>query len=354
MKSRKIYSTLIVLASLGVIAFVLSNNKQIMDEKAERSLKGVAEIPVNAINPQLTVVNHDIEITGKIVSSNEVLIVSKIGGNVLAKYKEAGEYVSNGSPIAKIEDNVIKDNLHLAELNLAKARKDVERYSSLFSADAVTKSEVENMEIIMRTTESMVIELREQLKNTLIVAQTSGILEKDYFEVGSLVNSGMLLGEIIDPNSLKVSSSITEKELVRVKKGDQAIITIDTYPDMIFHGNIDLIGSKGDESMSYTVEVVFEKDYSKILKSGMHAQIKIVNTNSNADKILTIDRQCIVGSLKSPSVYVVNDGKAHKEEIITGRVFKDRVEVIRGLSPSSTVVSNGQINITDGCAVKIF
>lgn len=354
MKTKRIFQIVIGVVIIGAIVGILLSNKNKLDEKAERSMKGNTEIPVSVSQPQYTPDRSNVNITGTIVSENEVLIVSKAQGIVLSKYKKAGEWVTKGTPIAKIEDNIIRENLRIAEQNLAKALKDVERYRSLVAVDAVTKTEVESVEIVMRSAESMVVELKEQLKNTQITAPATGVLEKDFFEVGSLVAAGTLMGEIVDTRNLKVTATVTGKELVRLKKGDPVTITVDVFPDKVFEGKIGLIGSKSDESMTYTLEAFFKTNHSDLLKPGMYAQVNTKAPEQETNKILTIERACIVGSLKNPSVYVVQDGKAYLKSITAGKVIGDRIEVIDGITAESTIVSSGQINLTDGCIVTVL
>ena len=181
MKIKRFFQIVIGVIIISAIVGVLFSNKNKLDEKAERSLKGNTEIPVNVSYPQFASVGSDVNITGTIVSENEVLIVSKAQGIVLSKYKKAGEWVTKGMLIAKIEDNVICENLRIAELNFAKASKDVERYHSLVAVDAVTKTEVENVEIAMRNAESVVIELKEQLKKNASNRSVNGCFGKRLF-----------------------------------------------------------------------------------------------------------------------------------------------------------------------------
>lgn len=354
MTIKKLYQIVICLVIIGTIAGILFSNKNKLDKKAEHSLKSNTEIPVSVSRPKYVSDKSYVTVTGTVVSEKEVQVVSKAHGIVWVKYKKAGEWVVKGAPIAKIEDNVIIENLRIAEQNLSKALKDVERYHSLVIVGAVTKTEVESVEITLRSAESIVVELKEQLNNTQITAPATGILEKDFFEVGSLVASGTLMGEIVDTRNLKVKTTVTGKQMVRLKKGEQVAITVDVFPDKVFEGKIGLIGSKSDESMTYALEVFFNMDYSDLLKPGMYAQINTNTEKQGIDKILTIERACIVGSLKKPVVYVVQDGKAHLKEISVGKVVNNRIEIIDGITTESIVVNSGQINLTNGCTVTVL
>lgn len=354
MKAKRFYPVIIGLAFVGVTMGLLFNNKKKIDEKAERSLQTNLVIPVYVSIPQYISDTTKIEVTGRVISDNEVLIVSKTQGQILKKNKKAGDAVIKGDIIAKVEDDIICNNLRIAKQNLAKAKKDLDRYRSLYEANVVAKTEVESVEILKRAAESSVIELKEQLKNTIIVAPISGILEKDFFELGTHVTFGSPIGEIVNPKKLKLHTTVSSSNFILLNKNIPIVFKTDVYPDKSFNGIIDLIGSKSDNSMVYDVEISFSSDYSDLLKPGMYAFIEINIPRQENTKILSIERNCIVGSLKNPKVYVIHDEKAYLTEIITGKVIGDRIEVINGLTSEDKVVSNGQINLSNGISVTIL
>jgi multidrug efflux pump subunit AcrA (membrane-fusion protein) len=67
-----------------------------------------------------------------------------------------------------------------------------------------------------------------------------------------------------------------------------------------------------------------------------------------------IPRDALVSSVKEPSVYVVNDDVVRLTKITTGRGYNDYLEVFAGLNEGDRVVTNGQINLTDGTKVSVI
>ena len=181
MKS-KIVTSIIVIISIIIISWKLSKNKQTIDRNAELSLTVNTVVPVMAEKPKYLDLNEEIRVNGRIGSKNEVIVYSKAQGVVVKKYKKAGDVVSQGTVIAQLENNVIQENLQLSELDFAKAEKDVKRFQNLVSIGAVTVRELEDVQITLRSIESRMAELKDQLSNTTIVSPVSGIINKDYFE----------------------------------------------------------------------------------------------------------------------------------------------------------------------------
>jgi hypothetical protein len=68
---------------------------------------------------------------------------------------------------------------------------------------------------------------------------------------------------------------------------------------------------------------------------------------------LTVPREAIVGSMREPKIYVVENGVARLKNITIGAENGTSVEVISGVSSSDTIVTTGQNNLRDGQEVKV-
>ncbi|MDR2086180.1 MAG: efflux RND transporter periplasmic adaptor subunit [Dysgonamonadaceae bacterium] len=352
MNSKHFFSVAISVLLIVLIVVILIGNKKEIDRKARLSLEVNTVIPVNVTQPQWTEINPSITATGKIVADNSLVITSKTQGTVLAKYRKTGDRVTKGTPVAKVEDQLILEGLRVAESGYAKAKKDAERYESLQKAGAVTKSETEAMQLALKNAEQQVFDLKDRLQNTVLSAPVSGVLENVMVEEGSLVAPGMAVAEIIDPTRLKMEISVTEKEVIRLRRGQTVRITSDVFENKTFEGQIQVVGVQGNDAMSYKVEIAISA--SDDLKPGMFAVAHIESGAANNEKKLVIDRRCIVGGLKNPKVYTVSGDKASLRSIVVGLVTDSQVEVINGLTENETVVLDGQINLTEGAKISVI
>ena len=68
---------------------------------------------------------------------------------------------------------------------------------------------------------------------------------------------------------------------------------------------------------------------------------------------LLVPAECIIPELKTQSVFVVRDGKAQRREVETGSRTEDRVEILKGLSPSDTVLTTGLMEVKEGDRVEL-
>jgi RND family efflux transporter MFP subunit len=227
----------------------------------------------------------------------------------------------------------------------------VERYQKLAASGAVTTLELEEKQINLRSIETRIAELKDQLANTAIVSPVSGVIDKDFFEEGTLLTAGSPVADIVDNKSLKMKVNVTEKELLKLKKGGKAVITTDTYSDKTFTGTIDVIAPKGNDMYNYAVEL--KLDNNADLRPGMYATAAF-EANGGNGKAIVINRKAIVGGMKDPHVFVVRENKACKVPVQVGQVNADFVEIVNGISANDIAVITGQINLRDGSEVSIL
>ena len=350
MKSKVITPILITIAIVGFTTWKLAENKNALDQRAEMSSLVNTVIPVMVESPQRMDLDRRFSINGRIDAKNELTMYSKAHAVVLRKHKKAGDAVSKGTLIAQLENTVIKENLRLAEQDFAKAEKDVARFQNLAAIEAVTQRELEETQIALRSLESRIAELKDQLSNTTIISPVSGIIDKDYFEEGTLLTVGSNIVDIVNEKALKMCVNVTEKERLILKKGEEVTVITDVYPASTFTGIIDAISPKSNDLYYYSVELTLNSDK---LSPGMYAAAIFSNGESNQNTPV-ISRKAIVGGLKAPHVFVVRDSKAYKTPVQVGLSDNEYIEITEGISMNDLLVKSGQINLVDGIEVSIL
>ncbi|MDR2969331.1 MAG: efflux RND transporter periplasmic adaptor subunit [Tannerellaceae bacterium] len=350
MKSKIVIPIIITVSIVSLIAWKLIENKQTIDRNAELSLIVNTVVPVTVEKPQYMNLSEKISVNGRIDSENEVVVYSKAKGIVVRKHTKVGDVVSRGTVIAQLENNVIGENLRLSGLDLAKAEKDVERFQNLASIGAVTIRELEDAQIALHSIESRITDLQDQLNNTTIISPTSGVINKDYFEEGTLLSVGSSVVDIVDNKALKMYAGVTEQEVLKLKVGMEAAITTDVYPDNTFIGRIEAISPKSNDRYYYSVELTLN---APKLQPGMFATA-IFNIDGNSRNTLVISREAIVGGMKAPHVFVVKEGKAYKVGVQVGISERKYIEITDGISSDDTIIKSGQINLIDGTEISIL
>lgn len=352
MKSKRSGIILVAILLLAVVLGVLklkSNKQQFKDEIAF-SQRTVDKIPVAVESVKKGVLSEKVVSTGTLEASEVLNLVSETQGKIIKIFREKGDRVAAGEVIAKVDDEVISANVLTAEANYDQYERDVERLIRLSEENAVTKRDLEQVNIGLKKAKADLITARKALNNTSIKSPIPGYINSDYITVGQLLGGGSPVCEIVNNSKLKLNIRVSEREVYKIKPGQEVTIKLTVFPDKKFTGRITSIAEKADAAMKFNVEITLNNDVDAHLKSGLYAEAELPVMNQEQ---LIISKVGIVGSMESPVVYVAENGRAIKRNLVIGQNNDKQVEVLQGLSAGEKVIVSGQLNLKDGDDVNV-
>lgn len=357
MKFFKTSLVVVILVSIaGFMAFKLYSNKKVIDEKAKPRKEVITAIPVRVAAVEKLIKDNSLNLTGSFEARKELRIIAEAQGRLTSLNIDEGASVQKGQVIAKVDDTGLRSQLATANASLAKAKKDVERFERLAKAGAVSQLQLEDMRLNLQNVQTNVTAVEQQLKYTTVRSPMTGIVKEVIVEEGSFATPGMVIASVVDISRLKMVVKVPEIDIVKVKKGQQVEIGTEVYPDKIFTGKVSLISVQADRGRKYDVEIELPNSNEFPLKAGMYGNVKIQPTNENSgEQGLFVPRNAVVGSVKDASVYVLqNDGTVALRQVRVGEESGDMVLILDGLTEGETVVTTGQINLSNGKKVKVL
>jgi membrane fusion protein, multidrug efflux system len=81
------------------------------------------------------------------------------------------------------------------------------------------------------------------LRHTRILAPADGIVANVDPRPGQYVTTGQSMCSLVESGSLYIEANLKETELTHVKPGDVAVVSVDTYPDRVWHATVTSIGA---------------------------------------------------------------------------------------------------------------
>ncbi|WP_445302036.1 efflux RND transporter periplasmic adaptor subunit [Microcoleus sp. K1-B6] len=171
-----------------------------------------------------------------------------------------------------------------------------------------------------------------------VVAPISGTVADREITPGESVNAEKPLMSLLNDSRVFATANIYEKDLNKVKQGQEVRVKVANLPDRTFKGKIALIGS----SVSGETRVVPVKaeldNINGELKPGLFAELEIL-TDKTATNILAIPSAAVVDVSGKKTVYVQNGNAYQAVEIELGQTAGDLVEVNRGLFEGDLIVT---------------
>lgn len=340
---------LIVAAAIAGIAWQLGENKSKIDANAQAAQVRNTSVLVTTTKPEKRSLAGNFELTGALKPYKELAVMSEVAGRVTQVNFQNGSTVNSGKVLLSVDNDLMRQQLEIAKVNLTKAIRDVERLTNLAASGGVPQQQLDDARNGVENLQTQVASLEKQVSMTLVVAPFQGTLTNKAVEPGAFVSPGVKLADLVQTSKLYLQVYALEDQLPALRVGQQAKVVMDLFANRPLTGRVTFIDVKADPSQRFLVEI--ELTNPGDLRAGMNGVATF--EQPAAAPVLTLPRQCFVGSLREAKVYVVANGKAELRQIRTGKVSSQYVEIIDGLNEADQVVLTGQINLADGVDVTV-
>jgi membrane fusion protein, heavy metal efflux system len=172
-----------------------------------------------------------------------------------------------------------------------------------------------------------------------VTAPIDGTIADREITIGqSVADAGARLMTITDDRQVLATANIYERDLGRLKIGQQVSVKVPGMADKVFSGQISRIGTAVD-SQSRVVPVQATLDNSQgLLKAGTFAEIKLA-TGQITSPAVVIPAAAVVEADQEKLVYVKSGNGYQPTTVTLGQTVGDLVEVKTGLFAGDLVVS---------------
>jgi len=340
-----------IAVALIVIITILVINKKKMSASTSGGVNVAYYVTVDkVVKKNLT---SNFTLTGTVNAYNDVNIMSETSGKVTEVFVNIGDYKKVGSVLFQIDDELRKAAFMSAEANFEKAKKDYDRFQELYKQKSATDAQLDQAKLSSAMAEAQFITAKRQLEDTKIKTPISGFITSRNVDLGAMVQAApqaTLVANVVDISRLKVKLNVSESDAFILKTGDAVNVMTDVISGVTFNGKIQSISAKADEAHTYPVEIIVENQSAHQLRAGMFARVEFKSLKDR--DVLVIPREALIGSVKDPKVYVVNNGVVNLRDIKVGNESGTFIQALNGLSEGETVVINGQNNLVENAKVE--
>jgi len=347
---KRLLTIVIIVAVIATMVLILILNKKASNARTELAAQVSTAVSVKIETVKDTSYNVVVTSNGSLEPALELAFVSDVAGRVVKVIADEGTKVSKGTVLLQVDDEMLRADFQASEAAWKALKTDYERFSNVSEKGGVSTQQLDNIRTQLTAAESRMISSKRRLADATVKSPVSGVINKRYVEVGSYLNPGARLFDIIDDSSLKLWVNVTERQVLQLDKNMTVKITANAFPGEIFTGKVTFIGSRADRSINYPVEITIDSKNKKQLLSGMFVKASFdIPSEKNG---IIIPRNAISGSVKSANVYIVKNGTAHKQPVTLGMAIDRNVEVLSGLVSGDSIVTAGLINVSEGSEVK--
>jgi membrane fusion protein, multidrug efflux system len=308
-------------------------------------------------------IRPSIEAIGTLNPNDEVIISSEVDGILKDITVDEGSRVHKGMILARINDTGYRLNvanaraqLKQAQANLANLRIEHKRKQALFTEKLVTIQQFDDVSTRLTVAEQDLDRARVSLSlavdmftKTTIRAPKEGIVKEKRVTTGDLIRAGTPLVSIVQIDPLKLSFTITEKDVGALRIGQDVVFSVDPYPGRKFSGRLSIICPSLEERSRTLKAEALVPNSSLELKPGFFARLKVF-TGPARDAVVIPVTSILYDGAKTRA-YVQEGKKAREKALRLGGKFGDVVEVIEGLKGGERLITVGQSGLSDGAEI---
>jgi multidrug efflux pump subunit AcrA (membrane-fusion protein) len=172
-----------------------------------------------------------------------------------------------------------------------------------------------------------------------LTSPIAGIVVERNATLGATVGTDATVFKVIDTSRVWIDANVFEKDLERVKPGQEVGVTVPAYPGSHFAGRVILVASVVNPE-TRTVQVRTEVANSDgRLKPDMFANVEIVTDIHRS--AISVPQTAVLEDGGKSVVFVANGGDYTRREVTVGVQSGDRVEIVDGLRDGDQVVVKG-------------
>ena len=268
--------------------------------KKEVEQKAPEEIPVPVKVYKVARVNFrdTLPSLGTIKGFREVELKFQQPGSVeYVNFKE-GERITQGDIIASLDQ---KESL----LKVEYAKIELEKQNKLFELGSIAETKLKQSQLEYQSAKA-------ELDKTNLVALSDGYIGSLEVDRGSVVSQQDKVGMFVDIKDVYSDFGIIEKDVAKIKEGQNVEVTVESFPDQIFKGQVDSIAPLV-EGRSRTVKIRAKiSNVDEKLRPGMFGRVNVLVYEK--EDALVIPSSAFKKKEDQYFVYLVNPDEVKEEE----------------------------------------
>ena len=294
--------------------------------------------------------------TGRIAADKSVKLSFQVSGTIEQFPVSMGDFVQKGSLIAKIDGTAYQKQYEARRAQAEMAEDNYNRVAEVYSKGSIAEVKMVEARSNYKQAEAAAQASYQNVKFTRITAPFTGYIGEKMMETGDLASPGQPIVDFFDIDKLKAIIPIPDDQVNQYQTGDKAIVKIEVL-DTVYEGEVTEISVQSDSNTpSYTAKITITNQNKKI-KPGMACTVILPEkekTSEEDSKIFIVPVETVSVTEKNENfVYVVNENKAERRIVKTGKLYNNGIAITEGLQKGDQLITSGYHKLTQDTPVTI-
>lgn len=320
-------------------------------------------LPVQVVGAHWQDYARPVHLSGLLENKSEQNLAFKVGGFVRQTRGYAGQWVKAGEVLAALNLEEIDAQVAKAQSVLDSAERNLVRFESLRGKDALSDEQLQAAQTQVEVARSDLTVAKFNQRHAVIRAPADGRVLKRFVEANEMVAPGTPAFLFAPKQSGWVlRAQVTDRDIVRLGLNDKAQISLDTYPGVVFHAQINELAARAGLMQTFEVELRVEPQTAYPFLAGFVGKAEI--TPEKTRKVLLLPTTALVhasrpqavrevGVQSEVEVFVVKAGLASLRKLPMIALVNGQMVIASGLEEGEQVVTTGAAYLSEGREVSI-
>jgi RND family efflux transporter MFP subunit len=294
--------------------------------------------------------DHYFTVQGNVETDRMAQVFPLTQGTVRRILVEEGQTVRKGQVLIELDNDVVASNQNELETRLALAQDVLARQERLWSQGIGTEVQLLEARTNVKALEESIAAFAEQVDLGSINAPFAGTVDRIFAKEGELASPARPAARLLDLDEMYVRAKVSDHYVGKVADDQRVEILVsgvDTLPS-----SIGRVGSY-IEPANRTFEIVVPIEGDHGLLPNQFVSLRI--NDLHLDSAITLPSGLILQDREGKGfVYTIEDGKAKRQPVRIGTAYMDRILILDGLAPGSTVIDRGAGQVVEGEAVQVL
>lgn len=340
--------------------------------RRRRTLVQVDKVRIEPLRQTMAVI-------GRVVAVRSGVVAARIDAPVAEIMVDVGDRVKKGAVLATLvndrfkwdraekaaEVNQARAKISTAKARLALARQELKRISDLRTSAAYSKARFQDKRLevtryVAELGEARAALVRAQaslkmaeteLRYTAIRAPYDGAITKRQTETGAFVKEGQAMFAMVSDRDLEIEADVPSRRIGGLTAG--STVTFELARGRKLEARVRAVVP--EENLRTRTRMVRFKPSFKARPENLAANqsATVYVPIGKARKVLSMHKDALVSSRGVPTVFVVEDRRAHARQVRIGEGVGGRFVVLAGLKEGDLVVIRGNERLKDRRRVRI-
>lgn len=308
---------------------------------------------------------EEIYTNGKLEPEATTKLYSPVSGIVGELRIKAGDTVTKGQVMLTLKQDGIRDQLAKERLSLEQAeaerlqakKQHFEAFKKSVSEDPnldVEEPDLTSFDLRIKSSKLTIASLEDKLANSAVYAPAGGVVTTLTADAGQMIAEGSEIAQISNLSGFKVRANLNELDAGKAAVGMKAVVTGESISGS-YEGVVDYLAPTARlveaTSKDATVEMT-------VRLSSTAAELRPGYSVTVAMKIpdkprLLVPIVAVQYEGEQAYVFTVEDGKAVKVPVQTGKEGDEQIEITKGVAKGDPVVVEGMESLKDGDKVTV-